>query len=888
MQNNQVENYKLLVDEINNEYVHLQSLSNDDLRSELWAIQHFLIESNNREVALAECLTKVYAIVKETERRFCNGSLVVTANDVDRMWAQQVDFVSIEGGNAIYNNKWLVRDCMYTWNMVPYDEQLLGGIYLHYGYATEMATGEGKTLVATLPVFLNALTHEGVHLMTSNDYLSLRDFEQTRPIYMFYGLSVGVIEQVKNKRRHIEAYENDITFGATSTFIFDYLRDHVTLRSEDCRQRKPFHFVVIDELDFTLIDEAQVPHILGGNSVFDSSNIYLKYKPVIEEFLKDEFLYDVSKGVFTDEGIYWLRNKLNNQELFKYNRLYEVTDQNTLNEDEFNLIKENLEVQHVLRSLFLGYVKYKKDVDYIVDDNKVVIIDSNTGRKREHCRWEHGIHTAIEVKEECKPSHDFDGMAVISVKNFFKLYPKMCGMSGTLWQVKDELKEIYRLETVVLPTHLPIKRVDHSLYVAPDHKEKLRALIDLVKKNHCLGRPLLIGCQSELENAEICSLMKDAGLSFNKLSAKTLEKEAAIIAQAGNSGSITISTSIAGRGTDIKLCPKALEAGGLYVIGTSMFPSVRIDRQLKGRAGRQGDPGDSLFFASPDDEILESLSDNTQAIFKNKVHNHLLNDEEQRQQYFVAQEENELLLAKDRLRAAEKDDMVDTFRKHFYQERNHILMEDAQTEIQYHKFVEDLSVRNKVEAHIHQLYNQIRRITLGISNNEVAGTDVDLFVTPFGIVQTKDDYDEVEIPYSEDKHLFVQTYQRERLLQSEAYFRNQFLKQSMLLVYDQCWTKFVKHILDDLDQHEIKLLPSEYEHIYQDMSHIIVTRLLNTIIPVGGTQDVDIDDIKDSSKVPNDHKTTTPEANELCPCGSGKKYCECHGRSIRNKKKRRR
>ena len=876
-------------------YEELHMLTNDELREKLICIQNSLLSNTDSADSLTDSLIEVYAIIKETESRFSKGAVVVTANEKDRQWAAEYDFVKIEGEHAVYSNTWEVCGNAYTWNMVPYDEQILGGIYLHHGFATEMATGEGKTLVAIFPVFLNALTRGGVHLMTSNDYLSFRDYEQTRPIYLFHGLSVGCIERTPNKRAHLQAYRQDITFGSTSTFIFDYLKDHIALRPEDCFQCKPFNFAVIDELDSILIDTAQTPHILGGGSYYNNGAPFKENKPIIEELMKNKRLYytDVFKRTaeFTEEGKAWLREKLQEKNLFQYEKLYKIKDFDLLSKEEKVKIKNLLSLQAVFSQLLFAYTVLQKDVDYIIENDKIVIINENTGRKKESSRWEHGLHTAVEAKENVKIQDDFEGIAVISVKNFFKLYPKVCGMSGTILQVKEELQEVYGLESVAISTHRPVIRMDHPLQLFLTREEKIQAIVSQITAAHQKGRPILIGCASEKDNIRFCYRLEQANIPFRPLNARSLDKEASIISRAGEVGAITVSTSIAGRGTDIKLTSEALQAGGLLVIGVDLYASRRIDQQLKGRAGRQGEPGDSIFFVSAEDDIFNHLPEEKRQFILAYKKKQKAIDEQIRDYIQEAQVCGEQKDYKQRMESAYKDDVVDTFRKQFYVERNEILQNaDKALSLCYQWVNESLFSKIEMDQHIHQLYEKVFSIASLIKANEQQSRGFQVSYTIIGpsvfVDQTITNNEELDIPFSENGHLYVLTFNLGELLNSESYFYNQYITQSLLLIYDQCWTKFVEYIQTDLDKNEINLLPQKFKKMYIKIGKIVPKRLTQSSIPVGSTTH-QMDQLL-TMDIPKDHIVNTPKADDLCPCGSGKKYCECHGRDIRNKSRKRR
>ena len=465
-----LDKFRKLVDAINVEYNTLCIMSNDELRMRLYQIKMAINDSDNKNKALYEYLVPAFAIIKETARRFTEGNIIVSANDYDKFLSETYDFVSIDNGKAIYKNRWDAGGVPFEWNMVHYDEQLLGGILLHKGYAIEMLTGEGKTLVATLPVVLNALARNGVHMMTVNSYLSKRDFELTRPIYMFYGLTADCIEYYPNGDiRRKKAYEADITFGTNSSFTFDYLYDHLAMDPSECVQQK-HTFAIIDELDSILIDDAGTPHIVGGGNYYNHGKYYEENLPIIKELLEIEsakplYVLDAhrKKVEFTEEGKTWLASKKQIPDLFFVKKTYEIDNFDELNLTEKEEISNKLFVQKILFQLLAAFTIYEKDIDYVVDSGKIKIIDKNTGRLKESNRWEHGLHTAIEVKEGVEVQNDFDGMAVISLKNYFKLYNKVAGMSGTIMSVKEELKSVYGLNCEALPTHKPLICVDMPL-----------------------------------------------------------------------------------------------------------------------------------------------------------------------------------------------------------------------------------------------------------------------------------------------------------------------------------------------------------------------------------------------------------------------------------------
>lgn len=865
--------YENLVDSINVEYKTLCRLSNDELRTRLSQIATEINDSENKSKELDKYLVPTFAIIKETARRFKEGNIIVTANDYDKSLSETYDFVAIDNGKAIYKNRWDAGGVPFEWNMVHYDEQLLGGILLHKGYAIEMLTGEGKTLVATLPVMLNALAHNGVHMMTVNSYLSKRDFELTRPLYMFYGLTADCIEYYPNSSvRRKKAYEADITFGTNSSFTFDYLYDHLAIDPSECVQQK-HTFAIIDELDSILIDDAGTPHIVGGGNYYNHGKYYKENLPIVKELLTikcDQPLYtsDASrkKAEFTNEGKSWLASKKQIPDLFSVVKTYEIDKYDDLNLSEKNELLEKLFIQNVLYQLLVAFTVYEKDIDYIVDNGKIKIIDQNTGRIKESNRWEHGLHTAIEVKERVEVQNDFDGMAVISLKNYFKLYNKVAGMSGTIMSVNEELKTVYGLNCEALPTHKPLIRVDMPLRIFRTEEQKEKAIISLIKDNRQAGRPTLVGCVNMKRSDSIAKLLENDNIPFNRLDAKTIKQEAIVIAKAGIGNAVTVATSVAGRGTDIKPSPDALEHGGLMVIGTDLFDSVRIDKQLKGRTGRQGNPGSSVFFASLEDSILKYLSKEEQTQFETLVNckqDYELNDPEVRSLFAKAQSNRESLSYQSRESTARKDDVVAPRRLRFYNQRNDLLF-NPESAVQ---LVEGIAKTNNVaidsiDNHLDELYQKtIVLLRRSLRNN------------PFAL--------HTLVPFSCNRHSFAIHLNIPSVIESRKNFDKEFKRQVLLQVSDKEWKAFVIYMMGDLDSHEIDLLDEKYDKMMSEINTIVLDRLSNSTI-IYDVKSLEEDPYerhdKPSFKPVTHSSIIGPE--DPCPCGSLKKYRECHGRGI--------
>ena len=647
------------------------------------------------EKMLDEILPEAFAIMKSTARRFAQNEIVkVTANDFDRAMSVSHDFVEIDGDQALWKNHWVAGGNEQTWDMVHYDVQLIGGIILHQGKIAEMATGEGKTLVATLPVFLNALAGKGVHMVTVNDYLSKRDSEWMGPLYMFHGLSVDCIDKHEpNSDARRKAYECDITFGTNNEFGFDYLRDNMASRMNDLVQRK-HHFAIVDEVDSVLIDDARTPLIISG-PVGKSQNDeqFKQFRPYVEklyasqralitktlndakkaianrdEALGGKLLFRCQKGLpkyqplikfLSEPGMKQLMQKAENfyiqdnerqmpevtDELyFVINEQHhtvdltdkghdvlasEVSDPNffvlpdvgsqiasiehsslTLAErqakkdelmEDFALKSERV---HTMLQLLKAYSMFEKDVDYIIVDGKVKIVDEQTGRIMEGRRWSDGLHQAVEAKENVTVEAATQTFATITLQNYFRMYHKLAGMTGTAETEAGEFWSIYKLDVVVIPTNRPVIRQDNDDLIYKTKKAKYAAVINKVVELREAGRPVLVGT-TDVDTSELLSrMLKMRGIPHNVLNAKQFAREAEIVAQAGQSSTVTIATNMAGRGTDIKLSKEVKDAGGLAIIGTERHDSRRVDRQLRGRAGRQGDPGSSTFYVSLEDKLM--------------------------------------------------------------------------------------------------------------------------------------------------------------------------------------------------------------------------------------------------------------------------------------------
>lgn len=871
---------KSIVKDINGRYETLQALTNDQLRARVKQIEKQIADCSDTKQELDRQLPEVFAIVKETARRFSQGDIVVTANENDILLADESDFVMIKDGNAVYKNKWVVDKHLTTWNMVHYDEQIMGGIYLHKGYATEMATGEGKTLVATLPVFLNALTHQGVHLMTTNEYLSKRDFEITRPIYMLYGLSVDCLElydrHYGSTQKTKRAYNCDITFGTNSSFTFDYLFDHLETKPERCVQRN-HNFAIIDELDSILIDDADTPHIISGGERFDNSKQYKENIGLITELIEEPKLYTIDrlhkKANLTKEGERWISKRIAKPELFKTRRLYEITDFDSLSNEDREEVFENINLQNVFHQLLLALTVYEKDIDYIIENKEVVIIDQNTGRAKPRHRWEHGLHTAVEIKENVDPRLDSNGMAVISLKNYFRLYDKICGMSGTIMSARKELNVIYRLKCIKIPTHKPCIRKDEPLSIHRTSEDKYKAIIECILDNQKKQRPTLVGCLSIKSAEKLGNMLTEMGVKHNNLNAKTTRDEANIIAQAGIGNTITIATSVAGRGTDIKPSQDALDNGGLLVIATDLFSSKRIDDQLKGRTGRQGNPGTSICFASLEDFILKNLESDELTELKDKASKENeanLSSPEIRSYFEKAQANRELYLQSLRKETARKDDIIDPQRRKFYNQRNEVLFNAEAADRIIKELFLDLGLPlTKMENHLSELYHTTcELINRTRKNNQHRKS--------------------ILIPYSYGKEPFAVELNLSNTLNDFIYFANEYKRQAILQFYDKEWKGFVEYMMGNLDHKEVGMLNERYDRMMSNLRKTIAGVMVSSVIIFEKRESPIEESYTKFHKKTLKQNSSLINPDEPCPCGSGKKFCECHGNSIRRTNNRRR
>ncbi len=991
------------------------------------------------EEKLDEITPLAFAIVKDTARRFSEGDVVeVTASEMDRDLAASHDFVTIQGDKALYSTSWNAGGHDIKWDMVHYDSQLFGGVVLTKGKIAEMATGEGKTLVATLPVFLNALTRRGVHLVTVNDYLARRDSEWMGPIYQFHGLSVDCIDKHQpNSDERRKAYQCDITFGTNNEFGFDYLRDNMAFSPKDLVQRKP-NYAIVDEVDSVLIDDARTPLIISGpvpkgeNQQFeehrpkvdklvamqrqmvtkllgeakqklkstDKKDIeegslllyrahkgYPKYKPLIKflseegikaHMLKTENLYmqDNNKNmhIVTDDLLFIIDEKTNSIELSDKGidaitgdsddpelfvlpnigaEIADIEKDASLTDEDRLLKKDELlqnyavksERVHTIQQLLRAYSMFEKDDQYVVIDNKVKIVDEQTGRIMEGRRYSDGLHQAIESKEHVKVEAATQTMASITLQNYFRMYEKLSGMTGTAETEAGEFWDIYKLDVVVIPTNRPIVRDDQDDMVFKTVREKYNAVIDGIAAEVAKGRPVLVGTTS-VEISELLSrMLLRKGIKHNVLNAKLHQREADIVAAAGNAGTVTIATNMAGRGTDIKLSEEVKKSGGLAIIGTERHESRRVDRQLRGRAGRQGDPGSSVFYVSLEDNLMRLFSsDRIVGVMDRLGHEEgdviqhpMISKSIERAQRKV--EENNFGIRK---RLLEYDDVMNSQREVIYTKRKHALLGERMG-VEVANMLYD-SCQNIIETNYETSdYENLKMEVLRVLSVDVSFSKEEFGEKPLeSLIQktyesavgaykrkseqmaaiaypvVKDvfekkagDYEKILIPITDGKLTYNVPVDLELAYKSKGdEIPRAFEKAVLLHVIDELWKEHLRE-LDDLKQsvqnasYEQKdpLLIYKFESfdlfkaMIDEVSKRGVSALVKAQIPTRDPNKVQQAHERRSNnqhyregregenKSSEEKKKVQPirvEAkvgrNDLCPCGSGKKYKNCHGK----------
>ncbi len=1007
------------------------------------------------EVALNEVMPVAYGIMHDTARRFTeNEEIVVTATDFDRELAATKDFVRIEGDNAIYSNHWIAGGNDTKWEMIHYDVQIFGGIALHQGKIAEMATGEGKTLVATLPVFLNALTGNGVHVVTVNDYLAKRDSEWMGPLYEFNGLSVDCIDKHRpNSPERRKAYMADITFGTNNEFGFDYLRDNMSNSPEDLVQRA-HNYAIVDEVDSVLVDDARTPLIIAGPIPKGDDQMFEEYQPLVERLvdvqrklatqylaeakqlitegqeqndqkkLDEGFLslyrsfkslpknkplikYLSEEGIkagmlkteevymennnrkmpeavaplyfvvdeklnscdLTDKGTEWLAKQVNDAELFVLpdiaTQLSALEADKTMSSEQKIDRKDELlnhyaiqsERVHTLQQLLKAYTMFNKDDEYVVIDGEVKIVDEQTGRIMEGRRWSDGLHQAVEAKEHVKVEAATQTFATITLQNYFRMYHKLAGMTGTASTEAGEFWDIYKLDVVEIPTNRPIARNDMDDRVYKTAREKYAAVIDEIEDLRKQGRPVLVGTTS-VEISELLSKMLNMRkIDHEVLNAKQHQKEASIVAKAGQStnglGAVTIATNMAGRGTDIKLSPEVKAAGGLAIIGTERHESRRVDRQLRGRAGRQGDPGSSVFYVSLEDKLMRLFASERIARimdrlgFKDgeRIESPMISKSIERAQKKV--EENNFGIRKHLL---EYDDVMNKQRTVIYEKRRHALLGERIgmdiTNIIWDRVINIIQT-NDYEG-CKEAFIKIFAMECPFTEEEFISTQREeleekTFQTAMETFKRKTDrlqemtyptikevyetqgdrFERIVVPITDGKRIVQIVCDLKEAYETEAKsVIKQFEKNVMLHIIDDCWKENLRQ-LDEL-RHSVQNASYEqkdpllvfklesvklFDNMVNEMNDRITSLLMRAQLHV--EQEVreaapevrqqqqyteskeDLDetaqraarqqDTRESAAPQNRTpimKDKMPRRNDPCPCGSGKKFKDCHGKGI--------
>ena len=998
------------------------------------------------EKVLDEVLPAAFSIVKETAKRFSeNEEITVTATEFDRHLAATKDFVRIEGDKAIYQNHWVAGGNDTVWNMVHYDVQLFGGVVLHKGKIAEMATGEGKTLVATLPVFLNALTGNGVHVVTVNDYLAKRDSEWMGPLYMFHGLSVDCIDKHQpNSDARRQAYLADITFGTNNEFGFDYLRDNMAISPKDLVQRQ-HNYAIVDEVDSVLIDDARTPLIISGPVPKGDDQLFEQLRPQVERLveaqkkLATQYLADAKRLIASndkkeqEEGFLALyrshkclpKNKalikflseqgikagmLKTEEIYmeqNNKRMHEVTDplyfviDEKLNSvdltdkgvdlisgnsadptffvlpditaqlselenekdltDEERLAKKDAlmtnfaiksERVHTINQLLKAYTMFEKDDEYVVIDGQVKIVDEQTGRIMEGRRYSDGLHQAIEAKEGVKVEAATQTFATITLQNYFRMYHKLSGMTGTAETEAGELWDIYKLDVVVIPTNRPIARNDMNDRVYKTKREKYKAVIEEIEKMVAAGRPVLVGTTSVEISEMLSKMLTMRHIEHSVLNAKLHQKEADIVAKAGLSCAVTIATNMAGRGTDIKLSPEVKAAGGLAIIGTERHESRRVDRQLRGRAGRQGDPGSSVFFVSLEDDLMRLFSSDRIAGVMDKlgfkegemIEHSMISKSIERAQKKV--EENNFGIRK---RLLEYDDVMNKQRTVVYTKRRHALMGER-IGMDIVNMIWDRCV-NAIEAPTYEDCKMDLLQTLAMETpfteeefrnekkEKLADKAFDAAMELFKrktermaqiaypvIKQVYENqghmYENILIPITDGKRMYNISCNLKAAYESECKEVVKAFEKSILLhVIDEAWKENLRE-LDDL-KHSVQNASYEqkdplliyklesvnlFDTMVDKINNQTVSILMRGQIPVQEPQEVrqaapeqrqdlskyreqkqDLTDPNQQAAAQQDTREQqkrepirvekTVGRNDPCPCGSGKKYKNCHGKN---------
>ncbi len=1001
-------------------------------------------ELDHIEEALNDILPEAFSVVKAAAKYFCeHETVVVTATDLDRELAAKYDHVTIEGDKAYYKNSWMAGGNMVTWDMVHYDCQIIGGIVLHQGKIAEMATGEGKTLVATLPVYLNALAGKGVHVVTVNDYLAKRDSEWMGAMYEFLGLTVDCIDKHEpNSAARRRAYNCDITYGTNNEFGFDYLRDNMTGNPEELVQRQ-HHYAIVDEVDSVLIDDARTPLIISGPTPRGDQQEFDELKPDVVKLYEAQKRYVTTilaeaKRILTDpnateddkkhgadqlfrayrglpknnalikflsedgmkslmqktEGFY-MQNRNENMHIID-DELYFVIDEklNTvvltdkgseqlaqayndpsffiipdvgseiaelehsdLSNDEKVLRKAELmrnfaeksERLHTVQQLLKAYTLFEKDVDYVIIDNKVKIVDEQTGRIMEGRRWSDGLHQAVEAKENVKVEAATQTYATITLQNYFRMYHKLAGMTGTAETEAGEFWDIYKLDVVVIPTNRPIARIDQEDMLYKTKREKYNAIIDEIQRLVNEGRPVLVGTTS-VEVSELLSrMLTRKGIPHNVLNAKLHFKEAQIVKEAGQAGTVTIATNMAGRGTDIKLGPGVKEAGGLAIIGTERHESRRVDRQLRGRSGRQGDPGSSQFYISLEDNLMRLFGSERMATMMDRIgiqEGEVIQHSMMTKQIEKAQkkvEENHFGVRKHLL---EYDDVMNAQREVIYKKRRHALFGERLS-IDINNMMYDFGEKLIEEFQDAKDYEGLKMELLSsmgieppfseeefdrMKTKELAEKLFDAALEHYkekariigektlpvikNVYENQTHFENIAIPITDGKRGMNVIVNLKKAVENGAREVNLCIEKSITLgLIDNAWKEHLRE-LDDLKEsvqnasyeqkdplviyklESFNLFKAMLEKINEDVISFLMradipTQDPNTVRESRGPQGIDKSKIREQRQdlLAQSHSDTQQRTitqpihvekkvgrNDPCPCGSGKKYKNCHGR----------
>ena len=994
------------------------------------------------EEALNTIMPEAFAVLKETAKRFKENEIVeATATELDRELASKFDHINIEGDRVYYNNSWIAGGNTVTWDMVPYNVQILGGTVLHQGKIAEMATGEGKTLVATFPVYLNALAGRGVHVVTVNDYLAKRDSEWMGTIYEFLGLTVDCIDKHEpNSQARRNAYLADITYGTNNEFGFDYLRDNMTGHPEELVQRK-HHFAIVDEVDSVLIDDARTPLIISGptprgdHQEFDvlkpdvvklyeaqkrlvtlclaeakkiltdpnatqeqknhgANQLFRAYRGLpknnaLIKFLSEEgmkalmqktegfYLQEQQKNmhIIDDELYFVIDEKLHSVDLTEkgideltksYNdssffilpdvggEIAEL-ERSGLSDDE-KLIKksellrnfsEKSERLHTVQQLLKAYTLFEKDVDYVIMDNKIKIVDEQTGRIMEGRRWSDGLHQAVEAKENVRIEAATQTYATITLQNYFRMYHKLAGMTGTAETEAGEFWDIYKLDVVVIPTNKPIARIDAEDLIYKTKREKYNAVIDKIQEFVDEGRPVLVGTTS-VEVSELLSrMLTRKGIKHNVLNAKLHAKEAQIVKDAGQPGTVTIATNMAGRGTDIKLGPGVKEAGGLAIIGTERHESRRVDRQLRGRSGRQGDNGSSQFFVSLEDDLMRMFGSDRIAPLMDRlglqegevIQHSMITKQIEKAQKKV--EENHFGTRKHLL---EYDDVMNSQREAIYEKRRHALFGERLSidinnmmydlgESLIERFQENgdyyglkLDVLSTMGIDLPFEEDEFRRAKLDVLADKLFDKALEVYNNKTRVIGEKTlpvienvhkntQYENILIPFTDGKKSMNVVVNLKKAVENGAKEISLAVEKFVTLgLIDESWKEHLRE-LDEL-KHSVQnahyeqkdpLLIYKFEsfnlfkQMIQKINTDVISFLMRADVPMqdgnqvreqraraidrSKLQEQRNDLLSQSHSNTQERQITQPihvekkvGRNDPCPCGSGKKYKNCHGR----------